>query len=57
MQFQMIKVKHQKHLKTLAAIALFLIIIGAVFNVNTYLMAALIGIFVVSIAQIFTHKK
>jgi hypothetical protein len=53
----MIKVKHRKHLKTLAAIALFLIILGIVFNVNNYLMAALIGIFVVSIAQIFIHKK
>lgn len=53
----MIKVKHRKHLKTLAGVSLFLIIVGAIFNVNTYLMAALIGIFVVSIFQIFNHKK
>lgn len=53
----MIKVKHRKHLKTLAGVSLFLIIVGAVFNVNTYLMAALIGIFVVSLVQIFIHKK
>lgn len=53
----MIKVKHRKHLKTLAGVSLFLIILGVFFNVNTYLMAALIGIFVVSLVQIFIHKK
>lgn len=53
----MIKVKNQKYLKIIAGIALFLVIMGAIFNVKTYLMSAAIGIFVGSIVQIFIHGK
>lgn len=53
----MIKVKNQKHLKIIAGIALFLVILGAIFNINTFLMIAAIGIFVGAIVQIFIHGK
>lgn len=53
----MIKVKNQKYLKIIAGIALFLVIMGAIFNVNTYLMSAAIGIFVGSLVQLFIHNN
>lgn len=54
----MIKIRSQKYLKIIAGIALFLVIMGAIFNVNTYLMSAAIGIFVGSIVQfLFTEKE
>ena len=53
----MIKVKNQKYLKIIAGIALFLVIMGAIFNVSPFLMSASIGIFMGSLVQIFIHGK
>lgn len=53
----MIKIRNQKYLKIIGGIALFFVIMGAIFNVKTYLMSAAIGIFVGSIVQIFIHGK
>jgi len=53
----MINLKNRKHLKIIAGISLLLIILGAIFKVNTLLMSAVIGIFVGSLVQIFIHNK
>ncbi|MFY1045672.1 hypothetical protein ACOOWA_03535 [Chryseobacterium sp. GP-SGM7] len=53
----MINLRNKKHIKIIAGISLFLVILGAVFNANTLLMSAVIGIFVGSLLQIFIHNK
>ncbi|SFT72742.1 hypothetical protein SAMN05421857_2779 [Chryseobacterium formosense] len=53
----MINLKNRKHLKIIAGISLLLIILGAIFNVNRFLMSATIGVFVGSLVQMFIHKK
>lgn len=53
----MIKIKNQKYLKIIGGIALFIVIMGAIFNINTFLMSAAIGIFMGSLVQIFIHGK
>ncbi|WP_312076415.1 hypothetical protein [Chryseobacterium sp.] len=53
----MINLKNPKHLKIIAIISFILVVTGAYFNLNTFLMSAFIGIFVGALVQIFIHKK
>ncbi|MGI9653489.1 hypothetical protein [Chryseobacterium sp. RLHN22] len=53
----MINLKNKKHLKIIAGISFSLVVLGAIFNVNTLLMAAVIGFFAGSMIRLFIHNK
>jgi len=52
----MIKLK-RKYLAIIIGISLIGVITGIIFNANTIVMSALIGLFVGSIVQFFIHNK
>jgi len=53
----MINLKNKKHLRIIAGISLSLIILGVIFNVNSFLLAAVIGVFAGSLIRLFIHNK
>jgi len=52
----MVKIK-KKYLAIIIGISLIGIITAVIFNANTIIMSALIGIFVSGLAQFFIHNK
>lgn len=53
----MFKFKSKKQSTIMAGIALVLVILGVIFKINTFLLSAVIGIFLGSIVQIFSNRK
>ncbi|NMR33408.1 MULTISPECIES: hypothetical protein [Chryseobacterium] len=52
----MVKIK-KKYLAIIIGISLLAVITGIIFNANTIIMSALIGIFIGGLVQFFIHNK